>query len=96
MLNWRTITPAHDPKFLVRGTELSVAIVPGHHSRFQICEIRTYIRLDNGYECDREYAIRDADKVSDQDVREGKRPPIVGRFASLDEALAALPAVTDL
>lgn len=88
MLNWRTITPAHDPRFLTKGTELSFAIVPLTAHRFGISEVRSYTREGNALECDRIYCVRDAAAVNDADVRAGMRPPIVGRFASEDEALA--------
>lgn len=87
MLGWRTVTPSSSPMFLVRGTELSVAIVPGTLSRFQICEVRTLTRSEDGWDYDREYCLRDAHTVSDQDVRDGRRPAIVHRAATLDEAL---------
>lgn len=90
MLNWRTVTPSRHNSFLVRGTELSVAIVPNTLSRFQVCEIRTIMRGDDGMEYDREYALRDAETVSDADIADGKRPAIVGRYPTLDDALAAI------
>lgn len=84
MLHWRTITPAHDDRFLVKGAELSCAIVPHTGHRFALCELRTYTADDY----DREYAVRDAHAVSDADIHEGRRPPIVARFADIDAALA--------
>lgn len=86
MLTWRTVTHSQSPQFLVRGTELSRAIVPGTLSRFQICEMRTYDRTDS-FPHGREYVIRDAATVSDSQVREGKRPAVVSRHA---DELAAL------
>jgi len=88
--NWRTVTPSREPSFMVRGTELSVAIVPGFNSRFQLCEIRTVSRGDDGMEYDREYVVRDADTVTDADVREKIRPKIIGKFPTLDAALEAI------
>ncbi len=84
-LNWRNVTPSNSPKFLVRGTELNVALC-GHLSRFQICETRSYDRVSREY--DRIYVVRDAHAINDENVRSGKRPPIVARFATLDEAEA--------
>lgn len=75
-LEWRTVTHSQSDKFLVRGTEITNAIVPGTLSRFQICEIRTYDRGDP-FPHGRKYAIRDAATVSDAQVRDGKRPEIV-------------------
>ena len=88
MLNWRTVTHSRDAKFLVRGTELSIAIVPNTLHRFQLCEIRTVSRGDEGFEHDREYAVRDAYTVSDADVAARVRPKIVARFPTEAEALA--------
>jgi hypothetical protein len=85
-LSWRTVTHSQSDRFLVAGTELSKAIVPGTLSRFQLCEIRTYDRGED-FPHGRRYAIRDAATVSDADVREGKRPAIV---ASFRDELAAL------
>lgn len=82
-LNWRTVTPANDTKFLVKGTELSNAIY-GQHSRFQICEIRCM--GDDGFH-DRHYYVRDAETVTLAQVADGARPVIVGRFATLDAAM---------
>lgn len=87
MLNWRTVTNSRDAKFMVRGTELSVAIVPDTLHRFQLCEIRTVIRGDEGIEYDREYHVRDAHSVSDAEVRDKVRPRVVAKFASEAEAL---------
>jgi hypothetical protein len=86
LLNWRTVTHSQSDRFLVSGSELSVALVPGTLSRFQLCEIRTYDRGE-AFPHGRRYAIRDAATVSDADVREGKRPAIVKWFA---DELAAL------
>lgn len=82
-LNWRTVTGSRHPQFLVNGTELSNALC-GRNSRFQICEIRC--RDEERYP-DCWYAVRDAESVSDAEVKAGKRPPIVARFRGLDEAL---------
>jgi len=78
MYQWRNVTPSNDPRFLVNGTELNNAIVPGTLSRFQLCETRTYDRLTRTH--DRQYVIRDAATVTDEQVREGKRSAIVARF----------------
>lgn len=82
-LNWRAVAGSRHPQFLVKGTELSNALC-GRNSRFQICEIR--FRDAEGYP-DCWYAVRDAEAVSDAEVKAGKRPPIVSRFRGLDEAL---------
>lgn len=76
---WRTVTHSQDPRFLVRGTELSVMIVPDTLSRFQLCEVRTYDRGEV-FPHGRRYAVRDAATVTDAQVREGVRPAIVKWF----------------
>lgn len=83
MLNWRNVTPSNSTKFLVKGTELNVALC-GPLSRFQICEVRAY---DAERNADREYVVRDAHTVSDADVRAGKRPAIVARFTDEYDAI---------
>lgn len=82
-LNWRTVTAANDGKFLVKGTELSTALY-GRHSRFQICEIRC-MGADGFH--DRQYYVRDAHGVTDAQMRDGVRPPIVARLHTLDGAM---------
>lgn len=83
MLNWRTVTPSNSPKFLVRGTELSNAIVPNTNYRFMICEIRTW----DGHDADRTYHVRDAATVNDEDIRMGIRPRMVFKSDDLHECL---------
>jgi hypothetical protein len=68
---------------MVKGQELSVAIVPDCLSRFAISEVRVY--NPDGFP-DRAYAVRDASSVSDAEVRAGKRSRVVARFP--DEAAA--------
>lgn len=85
MINWRTVTQTNDRRFLVKGAELSVALVPGTHSRFQLCEIRCYDK--EGF-ADRRYAVRDAATVTDEQIREGKRSEIVAWHETLDDAVA--------
>lgn len=83
-LNWRSVTPSTDRKFMVKGTELSVAIVPGTLSRFQLCEIRSY---DAAGEADRVYQVRDAATVNDDEIKRGIRPRVVATVATIDEAV---------
>lgn len=84
LMEWRPVTPSNHPKFMVKGTELSAAIVPGTLSRFQICEVRAY---DADGHADRKCVVRDAATVTDAQVREGKRSAIVKWF---DDELSAL------
>lgn len=87
-LSWRSVY-APD-KFLVKGTELSVALVPGTQSRFQVCEVRSY---GADRQPDRVYYLRDANTVTDAEVAAGVRPKVVGRFTDEEAAcLAALDA----
>ena len=84
MLHWHPLVTSYDQKFLVKGTELSMAIVPGHRSRFAIIEVRC---LDADGHSDRLYRIRDAETVTDDEVRMRVRPHIVFE-GGFDEALA--------
>ena len=84
-LSWRTL-PYDQRQFFVVGTELAAAYVPGTLSRFAIYETRGYPRKDGPG--DVYYAVRDAHTVSDDGVRENKRPRIVARFDTSDEAVA--------
>lgn len=81
-LEWRTVTPSNDRRRDVRGTELNFAFIPGTRSRLAVYAVRTIDRDGFG---DAEYVVRDAGKISDTDVKAGKRPPIVARYATLDE-----------
>lgn len=85
-LNWRSVVRPRDSRFLVKGTELATAVVPNSNHRFVLCELRSY---PDGYDApDREYAVRDAAAVTDAQVRDRVRPPIVARFPCEADALA--------
>jgi hypothetical protein len=88
-LNWRTVTNERDSRFMVKGTELSRAIIPGFNSRFMLYDVRCYVWCDASQrnEADRTYCIRDAATVSDEQVRDGVRPAIVWRGESEEEAI---------
>lgn len=73
-LSWRSVEPSHSQRFLVKGTVLAVAYVPGTLSRFLIEEVRT--READGF-AGTTYRLRDAEKVSDADVRRGVYSPVV-------------------
>lgn len=75
VLSWRTITPSNDPKILHNGTEIAVALC-GKNSRFAVYEVRC--RSADGFP-DRRYEVRDAEAISDADVKAGRRPPVVGK-----------------
>lgn len=80
---WHPITPSNSPKFMVKGTELNYMLA-GANSRFAIVEVRSY---DKDRNADRMYAIRDANTVSDEDIKNGVRPKIVAWFSFEDDAL---------
>jgi hypothetical protein len=84
-LNWRSL-PYDPAKFLVKGTEIAQAIVPGTLSRFAIVETRA---LDASRMPALVYRLRDAATVSDAQVKVGERPHIVGVYAEPDQAVAA-------
>lgn len=91
-LSWRTVTPSTDPKFMINGTELSVAIIPDTLSRFAVYEVRVW-RSEHDF--DRQYLLRDAHTVSDDDLRSGKRPAVIGRYGDFEEAIAAAIRLRD-
>lgn len=79
MLSFRALPYPRD-KFLVRGTELAVAVVAGTLSRFAVYEVRTLCGPSAAMQYDRAYMVRDAATVSDEAVRAGQRPKVVARF----------------
>lgn len=88
LLNWRTLTPSKSPRFTLRGAELSFALC-GPQSRFAVYEVRC---TDDRGELDREYVVRDADLVSDAELRAGKRPPVIARTRDYDRLIAWIEA----
>lgn len=83
-LNWVSVTTSRDAKFMVKGVELANAIC-GTLCRFQICEHRAYTT-------DRTptviYRVRDAETVTDAQVRDGVRPKVVAIFDTFEDAFA--------
>lgn len=92
-LNWRTMRGERHPQYWVKGTELAAATF-GPHRRFMIVAYRIYMDAER-LEPDRRFRVRDAHKVSDEQLRAGGRSPIVGDFATEDEAIAFCRAATD-
>lgn len=90
MLEWRTVTSANDPKYLVRGTVLSSAYVPNCRKRFLIEEVRSqeWDAVDNRHYSSTAYRLRDAETITDADVRSGKSSEIVFRSDDLDLCLS--------
>lgn len=84
-LDWRSL-PYKSGADLVKGTELAVALVPGTLSRFAIYETRG---IDEARLPCLVYRLRDAETVSDADVRQGVRPRIVGTYAEPEQAISA-------
>lgn len=89
-LNWRTLTGSANPKFLVNGVELSVAFAAGH--RFAVYEVRC--RDDEG-QPDRKYVIRDAQSISDAQVKEGVRPAVCAETRDYNRLLNWLATQVD-
>jgi hypothetical protein len=72
-LVWRTLPGATGPKALVKGTALARAVVPGTRHRFVAYEVRA---IGAQGEPDVRFIVRDAEAITDADVRAGKSPPI--------------------
>lgn len=96
MFNWRSIRNSRSSDYMVKGSELSVAVPPGHHSRYAIYEVRCFRPVEPApiigprEYSDVRYHIRDAGAVSDAQVRDGVRPPVVFRADTLDECITWL------
>lgn len=91
--NWRVLVNSREPKHWERGTEIEVSIPDGFRSRFAVYSVRTsrWAKdvgcINGGYvEYDCRYRIRDAETVTDAQVKEGVRPSAVAEFATLAEA----------
>ena len=86
MLQWRTVTPSNDPKFMVDGYVLAAAYVPGTQSRFLVEEVRCRVRdaVDGQLYSSTTYRVRDAATVSDADVAAGKSSRVVYRSDDMD------------
>lgn len=85
---WRSLVSSNDPKFMVKGTELSVCLTYGKRSRFAVYEVRTFIGAERMP--DRYFRIRDAEAISDADVKAGKRPPVVATCDTEDDVYRAI------
>jgi len=77
-MNWRTVTGARDPRFMVKGAVLSHAPA-GKNRRFLVEEVRAY---DAEGDADRVYRIRDAEAAKD-----GAQAPITATYESYDDML---------
>lgn len=95
MLNWRMLPLKYRDDAFVKGTELDVCYPDGFRHRFAIYSVRCLGWGTDSYgkpvrEYDVFYRVRDAEAAGDAHYREGKRAPIFGEFATLDEALTAI------
>lgn len=72
-IRWRSANAQPD-KVLVKGTHLATGFVVGHGNRFGIYETRS--READG-SAGTIYHVRDADGLTDTDMRAGKLAPIV-------------------
>jgi hypothetical protein len=84
-LAWRTLPAAGTPQGMVKGTELACAVVPDTSHRFVVYEVRVMLADRT---LDVAFHVRDAGAISDADVRDGKRPPVVFRSDDCDKAVA--------
>jgi hypothetical protein len=82
--DWRSLMDSRDPKFLVKGSELSQTIVPHTQSRFAIVETRC---IESDGQLGVMYRVRDADTVTDAQIKEGKRPAIVHHTNTFEGAM---------
>ena len=82
-LDWRSVTSSRDAKFGVKGTVLAQAYAPGG-TRFLIEEVRS---LDEERNWSATYRVRDAEQVTDDEVRAGKSSPVVFRSEDLRACL---------
>lgn len=95
--DWRTLIPSNDPRHVKRGSEIEVSIPKGEpfRSRFAIYSVRVTgwekdpMAPNGGYLItDATYRVRDAETVSDAQVKSGDRPKIVFEAPTLDQVEA--------
>jgi hypothetical protein len=70
---WRTLIGHRNPRFMVKGHELAVTLY-GPANRFAVYEVRTL--TSDGPSC--AYRVRDAETVSDAEVRAGIGSRVIG------------------
>lgn len=83
-LEWRPLAyPAG--RDLVKGTELASAFVPDTLHRFAVVETRA---IDaEGLPC-LIYRLRDAETITDSEVREGVKPRVIGTYPEPEDAVS--------
>lgn len=83
-MDWIIVTDSKNQKYNVKGTVLSYFLC-GKHSRFKVEMVRT---LDKNRDLDVLFRVRDAEAISDAEIREGKVSPVVATFATQEEAMS--------
>jgi hypothetical protein len=91
-VEWIVVRDHKDPKFMVKGHVLAQAYVPGSHNRFLIEEVRA-MAADRTMGV--QYRVRDAETVTDAEVRAGKHSQVIGTFDLFDRALALCKGVLE-
>ncbi len=84
-LFWKTLVTSRDQRFNVKGTELSGAILP--NPRFAVYEVRS---LEPDGMPGVFFRVRDAETVTDAEIRDGVRPRVCREAATLEAALNGL------
>ncbi len=84
-LFWKTLVPGRDKRFNVKGTELSGAILP--NPRFAVYEVRS---LESDGMPSVFFRVRDAETVTDAEIRDGIRPRVCREATTLEAALDGL------
>lgn len=91
ILSWETVTSPRHPAFLVRGTVIARATVPGTLRRFVVEEVRRREPNPGGGTfgpvtfATTAYRVRDAHGITDAEI--GRKTPPVVFEGDLDEAL---------
>ena len=78
-MEWVTVTSARNHpscRFLVKGTVLARAVVPGTLGRYVVESVRSYPDGTGGFPGET-FRLRDADTVTDDEVRDGVAPRAV-------------------
>lgn len=79
--NWRSLLTHRDHNFTVKGHALAVTLY-GPQSRFAVYEVRT-LDADRNLSC--AYQVRDAEAVTDAQVRAGQTAPAIAHGLTWDQ-----------
>jgi hypothetical protein len=82
--DWRSLIGSRDPRFTVKGHELAYRLY-GDQSRFAIYEVRC---IEKDGHLGVFYSVRDAQTISDAELKAGARPKIVAYGLAYGEAEA--------